>query len=263
VNSLSKPIRQLLDELIDIVGRDKQLVDPFCETLRVLGNHQQTLPDIPRAGKKSGIEAFLVTGSLDAADLLERQEQAVFHQTRHEADGNARGGDDICCLPAEELCILVEQREHDEHDHELPEVQSKLSPEQEGGQNTAADQEGDIPGGSDPGYGRLIEMELPAPVRILALHIRDPRRGLPAQRHYADHDDQEEQGNQGWGIRPERNNGDPCIWVLLQEENGESEDETVEKWFHKLIINRGMVIVRKLNRSQGSYTDSLASKGMG
>jgi len=118
----------------------------------------------------------------------------------------------------------------------LPEAQPKLTSQHIGNQNASRDQNGDLACSILPGDRRLVHVKFSVVSGMFASNMRDPRRRLPAQGQESKQDDpQEEARNRGrpW---PERDDRDPCVGILFEEEDWEAQDQAVKKGFHNLII---------------------------
>ncbi len=119
---LSIAMRQLLQKFLHIVRGDEQVLNAFCESIWVLGNHQQPVLCVPIAHESIPVQVFLIFTFLDAADLLERKKQTIVNVTGNEMDPNPLVGDDVGCWCPEELCVPIEERKPNDHQKDLPET---------------------------------------------------------------------------------------------------------------------------------------------
>src|SRR5215207_646783 len=125
-------MRQFCQESFRIPRGNEQLLDALCEPVWALGSHQQALLCIAGTGEEIPIPVFLIFTFFDTADLTERQEQTIINVTRHEADRDPCGGDNVRHRRTKEPCVLIENIEPYHHDDQLPEAQPELTFEQVG-----------------------------------------------------------------------------------------------------------------------------------
>jgi len=209
----------------------------------------------------------LILTFFDAADLLEREEQAIVNVTGDEADPDPLVGDDVGRWRSKEQCVPIEKREPNGHKKILPEVQSELTLQQPCQQHRAAQQDQQLLGGSQQCDRRLVNMELAILEGVLAAQVRYPCLGLPPHHQQSDHDDEKKTPRDDRRPRPQRDDSDPRVGDLLEEEVRDGKDEAIEKCLHALIINdrrtlvdKRIVLPRALEQSEGTINRILTAE---